>query len=380
MSKIKREPESGRKVWIPAFVAVSVFCIVFFSARGRFATPWANETVVTVLAPFQRAATWVGSQINGGLTHFGEIMTVHEQNKMLRREVEELRAQNVKAEEFSAENVRLRELLGYKNLATQFDLVVARVIGREAATWTRMITIDRGTQHGIQKNMAVVTARGLVGVVKEAGLISSKVEMILDPRISVGALVQRSRVAGIVEGNPENTIQPRLVHIPRNEDIAEGDVVVTSGFGGIYPKGIMIGQIRSVRNDSTGLLHLAVVETAVDFQRLEDVAVIVASREAPPEPIVPPPQTPGTETDPRGEQAVQEATMTATEAAFRQAAEEFKNAPPAAAPAPAPEAPSSAITGDTSAPTTPAEPTTATPPSQEIRPRPSARPASGRPR
>ena len=334
MSKIKREPESGRKVWILAFVAVSVFCVVFFAARGRFVTPWASGAVITVLAPFQRAATWVVSQVNGGLTRVEEIMAVYEQNQQLRREVEELRAQNIKAEEFSAENVRMRELLGYKNLATQFDLVVARVIGREAATWTRMIVIDRGTQHGIQKNMAVVTARGLVGVVTEAGLLSSQVELILDPRISVGALVQRSRVAGIVEGNPDNTIQPRLVHIPRNEDIAEEDVVVTSGFGGIYPKGIVIGKIRSIRNDSTGLLHLAEVETAVDFQRLEDVAVIVASREAPPEPITPPPQTPGTETDPRAEEATWTAVEAATEAALRQAAETFQTVPKEAAPAP----------------------------------------------
>ncbi|MFC2469430.1 MAG: rod shape-determining protein MreC, partial [Negativicutes bacterium] len=262
MSKIRRETESGRIIWVLAFVTVSVFCIVFFAARGRFNVPFSSQAVMTVLAPFQRAAAWAGDQVNGTLINFWDIMTVHEQNKMLRREVEQLREQNVKAEEFSAENVRLRELLGYKNLATQFDLLMARVIGREAATWTHMITIDRGTEHGVQKNMAVVTARGLVGVVTEAGLISSKVQLVLDPRISVGALVQRSRVAGIVEGNPDNAIQPRLVNIPRNEDIAEGDVVVTSGFGGIYPKGLMIGRIRLVKNDSTGLLHLAVLETA----------------------------------------------------------------------------------------------------------------------
>lgn len=377
MSKITRESESGRKVWILAFVAVSVFCIVFFSARGRFATPWANETVVTALAPFQRAATWVGSKVSGGLTRWAEIMAVYEENKKLRREVEELRAQNVKAEEFSAENVRLRELLGYKNLATQFDLVMARVIGREAATWTRMITIDRGTQHGLQKNMAVVTARGLVGVVTEAGLISSKVELILDPRISVGALVQRSRVAGIVEGNPENTIQPRLVHIPRSEDIAEGDILVTSGFGGIYPKGIIIGKIQSIHNDSTGLLHLASVETAVDFQRLEDVAVIVASREAQPEPIVPPPQTPGTETDPRGEQAVWEATTAATQSALHQAADEFQSAPPMTVPPPSP--PSDTVRVEPSSPK-PSGETAATALPSENASKPSARPVSGRPR
>lgn len=374
MSKIRRETESGRIIWVLAFVAVSVFCIVFFAARGRFNVLFSSQAVMTVLAPFQRAAAWAGDQVNGTLINFGDIMAVHEQNKMLRREVEQLREQNVKAEEFSAENVRLRELLDYKNLATQFDLLMARVIGREAATWTRMITIDRGTEHGVQKNMAVVTARGLVGVVTEAGLISSKVQLILDPRISVGALVQRSRVAGIVEGNPDNAIQPRLVNIPRNEDIAEGDVVITSGFGGIYPKGIMIGQIRLVKNDSTGLLHLAVLETAVDFQRLEDVAVIVASREAPPEPLSPPVQTAGTETDPRAGEAVQAATSAATAAALHQAAEDFHSAPPSAPTVSSPVTQPTQVT-----PTAPAEPSGETSADTTAR-RPAARRTPGRAR
>ena len=222
--------------------------------------------------------------------------------------------------------------------------------------------------------MAVVTARGLVGVVTEAGLISSKVQLILDPRISVGALVQRSRVAGIVEGNPDNAIQPRLVNIPRNEDIAEGDVVITSGFGGIYPKGIMIGQIRLVKNDSTGLLHLAVLETAVDFQRLEDVAVIVASREAPPEPLSPPVQTAGTETDPRAGEAVQAATSAATAAALHQAAEDFHSAPPSAPTVSSPVTQPTQVT-----PTAPAEPSGETSADTTAR-RPAARRTPGRAR
>lgn len=221
--------------------------------------------------------------------------------------------QNVKADEFAAENIRLRELLGYKQSATQFDLVAAHVIGRETATWTRMIVIDRGTQHGVQKNMAVVTARGLVGTVTDAGPISSKVQLILDPRAAAGALVQRSRVAGVVKGTPDDAMHPRLINVPRGQDMAEGDIIVTSGFGGIYPKGIMIGKVSAVKNDSGGLLHYAIIEPATDFQRLEDVAVIVASREAPPEPWQPPVQTPGTETDPKAALAAQEAAQRAAQ-------------------------------------------------------------------
>ena len=89
-----------------------------------------------------------------------------------------------------------------------------------------------------------------------------------------------------------------MVNIPKDSDVQVEDMVVTSGFGGVYPKGLVVGKIIEIRNEEGGLLVYGVIDTSVDFQKLEDVAVIVASREAPPEPIQPPTQTPGTETDP----------------------------------------------------------------------------------
>ena len=135
----------------------------------------------------------------------------------------------------------------------------------------------------------------------EAGPNSSKVQLILDPRSSVGTLVQRpeSRVAGIVEGDLDNPTMPRMVNVPKTADVKVGDVIVTSGFSGIYPKGLVVGLVSGLKNDTGGLLKIAMLEPAVDFQRLEDVMVITASREAPPEPMKPPVQTPGTETDPK---------------------------------------------------------------------------------
>ena len=306
MSKVKREGETGRTAWLLIFITVSVFCIVFFAARGRFVTPFSSPAVITLLAPFQ-------AQVQGVVANVQDILTVHQQNQLLRSEVEQLRVQNVQANEYAAENIRLRELLGYTQSARQFDLVMARVIGREPTTWTRMIVIDRGTQHGVQKNMAVITARGLVGTVTDAGPISSKVQLILDPRSAAGALVQRSRVAGVVKGTPDDAMHPRMVNVPKSQDMAVGDIIVTSGFGGIYPQGIMVGTVSAVKNDSGGLLHYAVIEPATDFQRLEDVAVIVASREAPPEPLKPPQQTPGTETDPWAAVAAMEAAKKAAQ-------------------------------------------------------------------
>lgn len=300
INRIRRARSSGRKAIALAFVFVSIFCIIFFAAPGRFTIPVSSRAVSLVLSPFQQIMSWAGSQINYVTSNIWEIVTVYEQNKMLRNEVAQLRVQNMMANEFAAENVRLRALLDYKQAATQFDLVPARVIGREAATWSSMIVINQGTMAGIRDNMAVVTQLGLVGHVTEAGPVSSKVQLILDPRSSVGALVQRaeSRVTGIVEGDMENPTMPRMVNIPKTADMVENDMIITSGFGGVYPKGIVIGRVETVKNEPGGLLKYGVLEPAVNFQKLEDVAVIVQSREAPPEPLKPPAQTPGTETEP----------------------------------------------------------------------------------
>ncbi len=300
-NKVHKEKKTGKKIVALIFVFISVFCCVFFAARGKFKTPAGDNAAMTIVSPFQRAFSWIGSQLAFVKNTFTEISQLHEQNKLLRAEVEILRAQNLTASEYASENQRLRNLLGYKQSAVQFDLVAASVIGRESSSWSSVIVINRGTLDGVANNMPVVTEMGLVGHVMEASFNSSKVQLLIDPRSSVGTLIQRaeSRVAGIVEGDITNPNRPRMVNIPKDSDVQVDDMVVTSGFGGVYPKGIVVGKVAEVHNAEGGLLKFCSIDTSVDFQKLEDVAVIVASREAPPEPIQPPQQTPGTETDPQ---------------------------------------------------------------------------------
>ena len=304
-SRVRKDKNPHRKTWAVLFVIVSLFCIIFFAAKGRFQATANSQAVALVLSPFQQAVSLIGGQLDYVTSTVWDIATAHEQNKLLRNEVEQLRIQNLEASEAMAENERLRTLLGYRQMTTQFDLVAARVIGRESATWSRMIVINRGQKDGIAVDMVVVTSDGLVGHIVEADWNTSKVQLILDQRSSVGTIVQRaeSRVAGIVQGDTNNPMMPQMVNIAKNADVAEGDVIVTSGFGGIYPKGIVVGRISSIENDAGGLLKIGLLETAVDFQKLEDVMVITASREAPPEPMKPPAQTPGTETDPAAQAA-----------------------------------------------------------------------------
>ena len=298
----KKKPKPPTKKIAAIIVAfIAVFCVIFLAARGKVEIPFFSKTAMVVLSPFQNFFSWTGSQLSYLKSSITEIQYLQRQNRELREEVELLRAQNLTASEYASENQRLRALLGYKQVATQFDLVAAGVIGRESVTWSSVIVINRGTLDGVANNMAVITEMGLVGHVLEASANTSKVQLILDPRSSVGTLVQRpdSRVAGIVEGDMNDPNHPRMVNIPKDANVQVEDAVVTSGFGGVYPKGIVVGKIKEIHNEEGGLLKYGVIETSVNFEKLEDVAVIVASREAPPEPLPPILQTQGTETDPQ---------------------------------------------------------------------------------
>lgn len=284
MGRVRKEPGSSKRILILLAVLISVFVLIFSAAGGKYQFPMSERIVMTVLAPFQGVINSVGNHVRQMTTAVWEIATVYQQNKMLLSEVEQLREMKVEVNEVMAENQRLRTLLGYKQIATQFDLVSARIIARDPGNWTDTMMINRGTNDGIKKDMVVVTAQGLVGNVVNVFNSTARVQLILDPRSSVGALVQRaeSRVAGIVEGNSSDKTLARMVNIPRDSDIVEGDQIITSGFGGIYPKGIVVGSVETIANDSGGLLKYAMLRPAVDFQKLEEVAVIVQSREAPP--------------------------------------------------------------------------------------------------
>lgn len=290
MSRVRREPYSGfKKNILLLLVLVSVFALIFAAAKGKYKFPLSEKIVITIVAPFESVISGIGNQLRAMTENVWEMVTVYEQNKMLKSEVEQLRSLNIQMNEAMAENDRLRTLLNYKQSTPQLDVLPATVISRDPSTWTSTILINRGSNDGLSKNMVVVTPQGLVGNIVEVFNTTARVQLILDPRNAVGAIVQRteSRVAGIVEGNKGNKMLARMVNIPRDADIVEGDRIVTSGFGGMYPKGISIGIVEKIENDEGGLLKYAVLKPGVDFQKLEEVTVITKSRETPPVPLTP---------------------------------------------------------------------------------------------
>lgn len=277
-----------KKAVILVVAVVTVFLLASTIAQGKYQFNFVERVVVTLLTPVEYVLAKVGYGIRQTGAFTGGIMTVYRDNQALKAEIAELRQNDVNLTEILAENARLRAMLDYKKGAPQFDFVTAQVIARDPGTWTSIIIINRGAADGIAKDMAVVTAQGLVGSVTTVYNNSAKVQLVLDPRSAVGCLVQRpeSRVAGIVEGSSSNPLTPRMVNIARDADIIKSDKIITSGFGGIYPKGLLVGEVVDVVNEEGGLLKYAVLKPAVDFDRLEEVLVIVRSRE--PIPVPPP--------------------------------------------------------------------------------------------
>ncbi len=271
----------GKKAVI---LVVAVFTVILLAgsfAHGKFQFAFMDRVVTTILLPFEYAVSEVGFGFRQITTVTGEIFTVYGENQALKEEINNYRQNSLDMTEIMAENDRLRAMLDYKQGAKQFDFVTAKVVARDPGTWTSVIVINKGTNDGVNKDMPVVTPLGLVGNVIQSYATTARVQLILDPRSAVGALNQRSesRVAGILEGDGSNHNAPRLVNLARDADIVAGDKVVTSGFGGIYPKGLAVGDVTDIVNDEGGLLKYAILKPAVDFDKLEEVFVIIHSRE-----------------------------------------------------------------------------------------------------
>lgn len=282
-----------KKAVLLTVAVLTVFSLAFFAARGKYQFTVLEQVVTTVLAQVESLVAKIGYSVRRATSSSWQLVTAYRENQQLRAEIEQLRQTNLNVTEILAENARLRAMLDYKKGAPQFDFVTAAVIARDPGTWTNVIVINRGAADGLTKDMPVVTPRGLVGNVVQVYQTTAKVQLILDPRSAVGAMVQRpeSRVAAIVEGTGANPLAPRMVNLARDADIIKGDKIITSGFGGIYPKGLLIGEVTDIVNEEGGLLKYAILKPAVDFDRLEEVMVIVRSRE--PVPAMPAPSPAG---------------------------------------------------------------------------------------
>lgn len=228
-----------------------------------------------VLAPAQSGLTWLSRQARHVVSLPVSLYGAAERSQALEQEVERLQSEMIQLNEYKAENQRLTDLLNYKQvMAQQYDLLAASVIARDPGNWFATVTLNRGSRDGVRENMTVLTPQGLVGRVITVTTTNCEVLLITDPRSGVGSLIQETRTPGIVEGTVGSSGTARIIHIPNDAQVEAGQVVVTSGLGSIFPKGIPIGQIASVSIESAGLFKSADIRLFAGVNQLEEVLIV----------------------------------------------------------------------------------------------------------
>ena len=250
-------------------IVPSVFAIMGYRSLAK-------NIVGTVTMPVRWVATTVGNAFEGFGKYFGSIKALNEKNQALIDENAALKEQLQNAELLEKENERLRDYLDMNNKYPSFAMEEGMVISHSSGNYITNFTLNRGTLHGIQTNMPVITKDGIVGYVVEVGLNWCMVSTLIETATSVGAYIPRSEVVGIVSGDYSMRQEGncKISYIDASADVQVGDTVYSSGTGSVYPADLKIGTVTAIEVDEYNRTLVATVTPAVDFSELKWVMVI----------------------------------------------------------------------------------------------------------
>lgn len=227
-----------------------------------------------LVMPIQNGLTYIKNSMAGNNTFFTDINNLNEENEKLKEENKKLEQQVRELEIIKAENATLKEYVNLKDKYTDYEAIPAYVINKDITNYNDVIVINVGSKEGIQVNMPVIADQGLVGHVISVTETTSKVQTIVDTSSTVSASISSTKDNIILRGTLEAESTLKATFIPTNATVLVGDNIETSGLGGIYPKGIHIGKIKEVVNTKNITNRYAVIDTAVDFTRIDTVLVI----------------------------------------------------------------------------------------------------------
>lgn len=232
----------------------------------------------STINPLQKVVYSISDKVKETLDFFLNFSEVKDENKELTKENIKLKNKLLEYDKLKEENDRLREVLNFADSKSSYEYVGCEIIGYSGESYTQGYVINKGENHGLKKGMVVVADKGLVGQVTSTGTNWAIVESLLNENIAVSVMVNSTReTTGILEGyvTRSNDGLTKVTNLPVNSDIKEGDVILTSGLGQIYPKEIRIGEVVSVETDDIRVMKTAIVKPYVDFSNLEDLFVII---------------------------------------------------------------------------------------------------------
>lgn len=255
------------------FVLIPVM-LIDTSTRAPRDRRFYDRAVVLITYPVQATISWSLEHIALGFQNYLYLLRTRQDNLALLDENRKLLNEIASLRETQQENLRLRKLLHFEEKLS-FQSVVARVIAKDVSTEFRAIRINRGEAEGLKRNMAVVTNEGVVGHILRTTRSTADIVTILDSNSAVDAIDERSRARGVVEGMTDENCQLR--YVLRTDDIQPGDVMISSGLGGIIPKGVPVGVVSKVNRKPFGITQDVEIRPSVDFSRLEEVLVITSA-------------------------------------------------------------------------------------------------------
>ncbi|MBW2505869.1 MAG: rod shape-determining protein MreC [Deltaproteobacteria bacterium] len=269
----KREKRSKQLRFFLLFgCLLTAILILFISMAGRkeFTTP--HKFGLEVIGPFQTAISHASNYVSGFWDKYLALINVRRENEQLRQELLKYKIANIEYREAVATNIRLQKLLELKESLPPPTLT-AEIIGKDPSLWFRTLTINRGSSDGVQKGMPVVTVEGVVGQVLTSSPNYSKVLLATDPNSAIDVITQKTRVQGIVKGLGREAFA--LHYVLKSAVVEKDDYVLTSGLGGVFPKGLMVGTVSGIKKSRRGMFQDIEIEPAVDFSQLEYLIIIM---------------------------------------------------------------------------------------------------------
>ena len=237
---------------------------------------YAHELINKALIPLQKGFSFITDGIDGYVSYFTEFDRIVEENNQLRERIDELEDQIYSAREIEGMNQWLYDYLELKREHTDYIFEAANVTGRESGNYMKVFTLDRGKNHGVEVDMPVVTSDGIVGYIVEAGNDWSKAVTILDSTASIGAYIERTGELCVVQGDYTlaNEGLCKLNYLTEESDIQEGDRILSSGYGSVYPRGHIIGYVEKIETDENSRTKVAYITPAADLSDISKLMII----------------------------------------------------------------------------------------------------------
>ncbi len=251
-------------------------CVVMGAVYAFGGPNMISGVMGAVVTPIERGVSALADGVSALFGYFYRYSSLEEENARLKEELNDLREQQRRYLEAISENEQLREMLGLKQKHRHFDLEFSNIVSATGGGYRSGFTIDKGAVDGIEKGDCVVVSEGMVGYVSEVGPNYSEVLTVIDVSVKVGAVLSRTRETAVAEGSlallPDGRF--KLSYLQNDADVKAGDPVETSGYGGLYPQGLLLGTVVDFQPESHGISSYAVIEPVVPLETLKSVFVV----------------------------------------------------------------------------------------------------------